>query len=602
MNSLWSDAGSPRIWRCEGLTLYGDEVFTAPQVCTDAALRAIANAGFTGIWFEARLYALMTSTILPELNDPKRDQRIDALRHMIQKARKHGLGVWLYFNEPNGVEEAHELWRKHPEIKGEKHWNKYALCPSTEKVQAFLPEATESLFRDLQGLAGIILITSGEDITHCWSKRQVVAFGGQPPACPRCSGREPAEIVIQQIRAWTDAVHCYDPSCRVFAWNWEWCFWYADPQEEIIRKLPAGVELLLDLEIGGWKSLHGKQVRIGEYSLSYPGPGERFVAARKLAKECDIPAHAKIEMNATHEFCSVPNMPVIHTLHTKFKALTEHDANGFLGCWSQGVGLTLNTAAMQLFMQDPARYAEWPVFASALAREYFGLENSTQIMHAWEAFGEAFQQYPFSIAMLYFGPHNDAPARPLLLHYEGKPSAASFKAAELGDDISRCLGAYGDANAFTLDEVISSYSAMADGWNSCLAEHDAALGGTNATELHLQRRRDELRCARMIGLQLRSIANVFRFHKERLNVMAQHGLCAPCLLPLNDTLAAIMRDEIRNAEAALPLVAVDHRLGFHRESQSHKYDERLIRQKIAAMRESLLGNNAPQANSESGQS
>jgi hypothetical protein len=107
----------------------------------------------------------------------------------------------------------------------------------------------------------------------------------------------------------------------------------------------------------------------------------------------------------------------------------------------------------------------------------------------------------------------------------------------------------------------------------------------------VQRRRalDELACARMIGLQFQSAANLFRFHAARLALMERHGLKPPCDLPRTNELAGIMRDEIANARAAIPLVESDPRLGYHLEAHAYMYTPALIRAKIARMEEELVG-------------
>ena len=409
-NMLWTDPAGLRIWRAPISDARHEELRHAALRYSDAMLARIAEEGFTGIWFCGCLYDLMRSRVFPELNRPGADECVAGIQDVITRAQRHGLGVYLYFNEPVSVDIDHPFWRTHRDVQGVEKWHSYALCTSTPAVQAFFHDAVASLFVRLRGVAGVILITACESLTHCWSKSPTRR--GQPaPACPRCREREPADLVLDLLRIWMDVSRAQPEPFRVIAWNWEWAYWYPDPQRPIVSRLPEGIELLLDLEIGGKRLWHGRPNYIGEYALCYTGPSDRFRAVCEAVADTNIPVHAKIQLNVTHELCSVPNIPVLLTIHGKLAALSAWRAAGFMGTWLMGPAFTLNTYAQRLFRRDPERFMDAPAFLDALARDYFGLKETSGIVRAWSGFSNAYMHYPFSIRMLYNGPHNDAPAR-----------------------------------------------------------------------------------------------------------------------------------------------------------------------------------------------
>ncbi len=188
----WTDPHGTRIWRggAEGAT--ADDVLNSAAYYTDERLAAIAGEGFTGIWVFCELYNLMHGTLFPELNRPHVAVRLAALQALIDRARRHTIDIFLYFNEPQGVPGDHPFWQQHAELRGAEKWRHFALCPSTAPVRAFFREALESAFTPLRGIAGVILITGSEGLTHCWSKH-TTRPGDMPPACPRCREREPAK-------------------------------------------------------------------------------------------------------------------------------------------------------------------------------------------------------------------------------------------------------------------------------------------------------------------------------------------------------------------------------------------------------------------------
>jgi hypothetical protein len=563
---------APRIWR-----LAGDS--------SDAALAAIAAEGFTGLWLFCELRNLMNSAVFPELNRPGAAERLAEIQDLLTRAARHGLGVYLYFNDPVSVEVDDPFWLAHPDLRGVEKWHSYALCTSTPEVQAFFRDALESVFSRLSGLAGVILITACEALTHCWSK-SATRRGMPPPSCPRCRGREPADLVLELLQIWSEVSRAQPQRFRILAWNWEWAYWYPDPQAEIVSRLPEGVELLLGFEMGGTRPWDGKTHYIGEYAFSYVGPGEQFLATRALARERGIPVHAKLELNTTHELCSVPNVPVLATLHSRFVSLLDEEVDGFLGCWTMGPRLTLNTAALRVFLRDPERFRDRAAFLSALAEDYFGLAEPAPVVRAWEQFSAAITHYPFSVALLYNGPHNDAPARPLSLHYAGTPIGRSWQADPPGDDLAPCLqGHFTDGQGWTLEEVIAAFTRLREGWQEGLQDYAALEGCPRGGE--------ELGVARMIGHQLASIVNVFRFYREQQRVRAEHGLTPPCDLPPDPALLEIMREEIANVQAALPLLQADPRLGWHQDINGYQYNAELVGAKLKQMEGELARASGP---------
>jgi hypothetical protein len=588
----WTAPDSPRIFRSPAFDFYRDEALQAEGVLTAEEMARIAAHGFNGLWLRGRLRGLMASTVLPELNDPERPRRIAGLRAAIDRARDAGMGLYLFFNDPLALAEDDPFWLHRPELRGEPHvgWRGErvcSLCLSHPAVAAFMDEACASVLRDLPGLAGLILITASEHHSHCWS--HYARFGlddgfvfpaTEPMACPRCRGREPAELVGQIAGAWRNAADAHNPACRVIAWNWSWSIWYRDPQAEVLRALPPGVDVLADWERGGQRPWRGRTVRVDEYSLGYAGPSERFATTQRAAEGAGRRVLAKLQIGTTHEVGTTPSLPLLTRLHAKLAGLTARGVGGFMGSWNFGCGLTLNTHAVGHFLKDPHRFMDAEPFLRSLAADYFGAAEAAPLVEAWRGFAEAFDHYPFHIRFLYFSPLNDAPAHPLSLRYEGKPLGGSWVAHELGDRLEDCLG------PFTLAEVADAFEALDARWRAALAPYRAALAqpppaATPEQRLHMQ---EELATAEMLAVQFRSTRNLFRFHQERATLMAAHGLTPPCELPRTPALAALMAEEIRNCESALPWVDRDPRLGYHQEGRVHMYNAASIRRKIDLMR------------------
>ncbi len=586
---------SPRIWRCPDVDFSGDEPLQALQAYTPQVLEGIRSHGFDAIWLRGRLGDLVESTVFPELNDPKAAERIDNLRQLIERGKRAGVGVYLFFNEPLSLPDDHPFWKDHADLKGALHDNTLrkrqmaALCTSTPEVRRYMREGIDQVFGGLPGLAGVLLITATEHHTHCWS--HYIRFGLNdgytepatgPLACPRCAEREPAEVVTELVTIWRDAARQAaaagppEVAPRVIAWNWSWSIWYPEPQREVIDRLPDGIELMADWERGGEMSQGGRTISVDEYSMAYPGPSLRFLESRKLAGQRGLPMHAKLQIGTTHEIATVPNLPLIPSLHQKFSGLREHDVAGVMATWNFGCGLTLNSFAFGLFTEEPDKYHDADQFYAQLCRRYFGEADPRPIVAAWQGFNEAFSHYPFSIRFLYVSPLNYAPAFPLSLTYEAKPLGPSWVGHIWGDRLEDCLGPY------TLDGVIDGFAAMADRWQTAARLYEQALAADGDDE-HARHHFEERSCAAMIGCQLRSFLHLAQFHRWRSQVIERLGLTPPCTVPLDDTGRALLVAERDNAREALALTQADRRLGYHQEGQVHMYDAASIQTKIAAI-------------------
>ena len=75
--------------------------------------------GFTAIWLRVRLRDAAQTDIFPELGDRADEYHREALSTLCRRAAGHGVGVYLYFNEPLCFPSDDPfLWLAHPEVRG----------------------------------------------------------------------------------------------------------------------------------------------------------------------------------------------------------------------------------------------------------------------------------------------------------------------------------------------------------------------------------------------------------------------------------------------------------------------------------------------------
>jgi hypothetical protein len=584
---------SPRIWRSPNSPFYQQECRDAPSIYTDEELAGIASHGFNGVWLRGRLSEMVRSDILPQLNQPESQKQLESLRTLIGRATKHGIGVWLFFNEPLAPLSDAPIWQEHPELKGEPHpplmpgqkRNFTTLCTSHPTVQAYLRDAMAQIMRGLGGLGGVLLITASEHYSHCWSHHSLIQHQYldkviAPMTCPRCRQRKPEDVVGELVGFWHEAAQAVKgtPKPRVVAWNWSWSMWYPEPQKPVIDALPQGVSLMADWERGDHRPFQGKTIPIDEYSLSFTGPSERFKGSQAAANEKGRAMFAKLQFGTTHELATVPNLPLISSVHGKLTGLYQRGVEGFMGCWNFGCGRTLNTYANKIVADDPGRAADQQNFYTDLTQKYLGLPDPAPLAAAWEAFTRIFRQYPFSIGLTYYSFFNYAPAYPLSLEYHGRRMGPSWMAHEpWGDDIETGL------QPFSAEEVLHAFEPMSGQWAAALGGYVAALAQGGGSPDQKKRRWEESSCARMIGLHLRSAANIMRFHLWRKPRLAGRTGPYPWTIEPDDALKPIVADEIQSVRQAISLAQADPRLGFHQECQAYFYTPEHLRRKLEGL-------------------
>ena len=203
----------------------------------DELLQQYADSGVNGVWLHVVLRDLAPSPLYPEFGEGS-DKRLDNLRKLVARAKRFGIGVYLYVNEPRAMPAA--FFQNRPGDAGVHDGSFVAMCTSTPHVRRWLGDSLEYVFKTVPDLAGVFTITASENLTNC-------ASHGHSADCMQCRNRNPAEI-IADVNSIIDAgVHRGNPHAKVIVWDW--C-WNDDLAHAVIDALPKDVELLSVSEWG----------------------------------------------------------------------------------------------------------------------------------------------------------------------------------------------------------------------------------------------------------------------------------------------------------------------------------------------------------------
>lgn len=524
--------------------LYGDPLLDgAPDAYPDAYLERLAQSGANGVWLQAVLYKLAPFPWDESLSD-RYEERLKNLAALVDRAKSHGIGVYLYLNEPRAM--PLPFFDDRPELKGVVEGDHAALCTSHPLVQSYISGAIATVCAAVPNLAGFFTITASENLTNCWSH-------GQGAACPRCSDRGPAEVIAEVNAIVQAGIEVGGGGQTLIAWDWGWGDdWAADA----IRRLPAKTmlqsvsEWSIPIKRGGVESV------VGEYSISEVGPGPRATKHWQLAKQRKAPLRtlAKIQANVTWELSAVPYIPAVENVARHAANLRAASVDGLMLGWTLGgypspnLEVVAAIGASETITPDEAM--------EAVARKRFGDANAAAIVKAWKAFSTAFSEYPYHIGTVYQGPQQMGPAN--LLYAE----STGYRSTMVGfpyDDVD------GWRSVYPTEVFAAQFRTMADQFDAALKE--LAKERAPSAPAFEEALDAEMRVAQVAAIHFRSVANQVQY------VTAQRAHAAAASDDDKEkaraSMLAALDSETGLAARLLRIQSSDSRFGF--EASNHYF-------------------------------
>ena len=363
-------------------------------------LKEYADAGINGIWMHMVLYQLVEFPFEPSLSKGW-EKRIDSLRKLVARAKKYGIGIYPYLNEPRAMSDA--FFQKYPELRGESEGDYYAMCTSTIEVQNYLYQSVRKLFEMVPDLAGFFTITMSENLTNCYSR-----LSGEM-TCPRCKNRNPWEVVAEVNNLMAKGAHDANPNAKAIAWAWGWSDKWA---EKVIPLLTEGQILQCTSEEAMKFCISGVEGSVIDYTMSLCGPGEKAKKMWKVAREHGMQMSAKVQMNNTWEMSVVPYIPVFDKVATHIEQLKEQGIQHLQVSWTLGGCPSPNLRLAGWLMEDRGTLKDFLI-------DWLGESDAEGVFSAQQKLCNAFSHYPFYIGTLYYGPQNFGPMAPFFIEKTG---------------------------------------------------------------------------------------------------------------------------------------------------------------------------------------
>jgi hypothetical protein len=534
---------SPR-FLCSYLKVYGDPLLD-PQIdmYPDGLLQRLAASGADGIWLNGVLRELTPGTAeFPEFGDGWQTRQAN-LRTLVARAKKYGIGVYIYFNEPRAMHIDFFKKNNRREIAGT-DYGLVCMCTSHPTVRKWMSDSLANLFHNVPDLAGAFTITASENPTNC-------ACYGQSDRCPRCKLRTPTEIIAEVNATIAEGVHRGNPNARVIVWDWGW-----PPEwDGVIQRLPKSVMLMSVSEWSLPLRRGGVETTVGEYCLSAVGPGPRALKHWALAKQAGLKTVAKVQLNNSWELGSLPYLPVMDLVAEHCHNLTKAGVDGIMLGWTLGGYPSPNLKIAQRFGRSPTPTVDEAL--DDLARDCFGAQGAAHGRKAWSKFSRAFVEYPYNPSVIYNCPMQVGPAN---LCY---PRQTGWHSTMIGfpyDDLADWCSPYPPA------VFASQFEKVAAGWQPGLSELELAVAQTPADRRPAAQ--EQLLFARAAGLYFKSMVNQTRFTMAR-NVLAdsRHPLAPPQRKRQLEIERAALTDEIAVAREMFTVARLDSCVGYEAANQ-----------------------------------
>jgi len=522
------------------LAVYGDPL-SNPQLdpYPEGFLQRLAAVGVIGVWLHVVLRDLAPGgPAFPEFGIDH-ERRLANLRRLVERAKKCGVGVYLYMNEPRAMPGS--FFKNRPDMGGVREGTFTALCTSHPAVRQWMGDALAHVFRQVPDLGGIYAITASENLTNC-------ASHGGWRSCERCKQRTDTDIIAEVAAVLEEGVHRGSPRANVILSDWGWKG-HGDAVD-IIARLPKSVWLMsvsewsLPIERGGIKST------VGEYSISSVGPGPRALRHWAAASQAGVKAAAEIQFNNTCEIASIPYLPVMNLVAEHIHNLSAIKLHGMLVGWTMGGHPSPNFELVRRLNHSPV--PDGDVVLDDLARDRFGAEGAPHARKAWMLASEAFRQYPFHISVVYTCPVQWGPANPLY------PSKTGYSATMWGIPYDHLDGWRGP---YPPEVFAAQFEKVATGFASGVAELQLAVEKTPSD------RRNEveadLRFAKAAAIHFQAVANQTRYvlardtlAKDSKTLSSEEGA------RLKREIRRCLESEIALARRLFTLVREDSRIGF----------------------------------------
>ncbi len=494
---------------------YGMDIFP------DAYLSTCAHYGYDTLMFYIRS-----------------EEDYAGIADLVKRAAPYGLDVYAYFTMKNFV---------HPEAEGAKE---------------IYSKVYGDVFRNAPGLKGIFFV--GESIEFPSKDPNVIPYQmGHEPADAMFEGKPtpgwwPCYDYPKWIELVKESIRAVEPDADIVFCSYNWGGKPKEDRIKLIENLPTDISLLILLEMFEKIKIGNSYSVVADLTIAFPGPGEYFISEAEAAKKRGIKLYSETHTaGRTWDFGVLPYLPFPERWHDRNRKLIEFkEKYGLAGIMeSHHYGFTpsfISKLANGTFTDGAKPYEErLTEYAKAFSEEEYEI-----VLDALHDLDESHKHYIPSHENQY-GPYRIGPAYPFCLDQ-------SIKKPDIPGVI------HGNSIYFTFTDFQcnslhnSPYSMRV---HDELAHHKIALKMTKSALAKLKKIKNK-------NAELKKFVNMVEFmvrcHITAVNfkefcILRAKLKAAPTaekIRPIIAKMERIVKREMENAKATIPLVQKDSSLGY----------------------------------------
>ena len=451
--------------------------------------------------------------------------------------------------------------------------------PEEPDAEEYYENTYGRLFRECPGLKGVTLV--GESVEfpskdpHVFKGRYTENNEEGIPTGKTSPGWYPCEDYPIWLNMIKKVVRKYNENADIVFWTYNWGYQPEEIRVKLIENLPTDISLQATFEMFEPRKFGDSTLICADYTLSFAGPGKYFESEAKAAKKRGIKLYSMTNTGGTTwDMGVIPYEPMPFQWMKRYAAMRKaHKDWGLCGIMESH-----HFGFYPSFISKLSKWCFWSpeedmeeVLKKILIAE-FGKENYDLVSSALKLWSDAITCYTPTDADQY-GAFRVGPSYPFSM----------VKAPKLPEDEGAMYG-----SRICEQNYIIRNSSL----NSVLSIriHDELKSLMKMQEL-MEQGIGYLEQAPAENKNLEELLNMGRFirntvvtgvHAKQwhiLNCRLQAEMIKEKLEAIINDMSALLKDELDNAKATIPLVQQDSRLGWE-PSMLYMTDERHLKWKI----------------------
>lgn len=466
--------------------------------------------------------------------------------------------------------------------------------PEAPDAEEYYDGTYGRVFEKCPGLKGIVMV--GESVEfpskdpHTTGRLRLDAPKDGLPSGKPSPGWWPCQDYPQWLNLIKKVIRKHKEDADIVFWTYNWGYVDKEYRVELLKNIPTDVTLLVTFEMF-------EQIKTGnvtstcvDYTLFFEGPGKYFISEAEIAHERGIKLYTMSNTGGlTWDIGVIPYEPTPYQWMRRHKGL--HEAREKWGL--SGLMESHHFGWWPSFVSELTKWSYWTPSPSSdevlrmIAERDFGSENVDTVIDAWKAWSEGIRNY-VSTNEDQYGPFRIGPSYPLVFRRDVKIPTVPY--AMFGGNYI-CNTNYASADngrsslsQFRLPVEIERLEKMREYFQEGTELLESTFEGLPENR--------KLNAFYMINLGkfivncITTAINVKKWYSIKRKIFLETDEAK--IVEYIDRMIEIGLEEIKNAEATIPLVQADSRLGWE-PSMEYQTDEAHLRWKIKQVKLTIEG-------------